>query len=63
MNSAAQQGNEDTLRLLFAMLLPPVAVYREYGLSAAFWTNLSLTCLGFFPGVIHAAFAVLKKMT
>ncbi len=63
VKTAAQQGNEDTLRLYLAMLLPPLAVYRDYGLKSEFWANLALTCIGIYPGVIHAVFAVLKKMS
>ncbi len=31
-------------------VVPPVEVYREYGLSKTFFLNVTLTCLGLFPG-------------
>ncbi len=59
---AAHRANDDTLRLMLAMLLPPVEVYREYGLSKTFFLNVALTCLGIFPGVMHAVFVLLYRL-
>ena len=42
------------LKIILAILLPPLAVALEYGLGGKFLLNLLLTILGYIPGVIHA---------
>ena len=49
------------LRILLAILLPPVGVFLEVGLGTHFWINVVLTLLGYVPGIIHAVYVVLKK--
>jgi uncharacterized membrane protein YqaE (UPF0057 family) len=44
----------DAVRILCAVLLPPVAVYLTAGIGRQFWLNLVLTLLGFLPGMVHA---------
>jgi uncharacterized membrane protein YqaE (UPF0057 family) len=44
----------DAVRILCAILLPPLAVYLTAGVGKQFWLNLGLTLLGFFPGMVHA---------
>lgn len=44
----------EMIRILSAILLPPVAIFRERGFGRVFSLNLALTALGFFPGVFHA---------
>ena len=51
----------DPLKLLLAILLPPVGVFLEVGLGTHFWINVVLTLLGYVPGIIHAVYVVLKK--
>jgi uncharacterized membrane protein YqaE (UPF0057 family) len=48
------------LRIVAAILLPPLAVFLTSGLSLAFLINLGLTVLGWVPGIIHALWVVLK---
>ncbi|MEC9261584.1 MAG: YqaE/Pmp3 family membrane protein [Pseudomonadota bacterium] len=48
------------LMALLAVLLPPLAVYLNAGLSRQFWINLLLTMLGFVPGVVHALYVVIS---
>ena len=50
----------DIVRIIFAILLPPVGVFLEVGLSGQFWLNLLLTLLGYVPGIIHALYVILK---
>lgn len=54
-------GNESTLlKVILAILLPPLAVFMNSGLSTQFWLNLVLTIVGFWVvGVIHALIVVL----
>ena len=41
------------LLIIITILLPPLGVFLEHGLSTTFWINLVLTILGYIPGVIH----------
>jgi uncharacterized membrane protein YqaE (UPF0057 family) len=50
----------DPLKIILAILLPPVGVFSEVGLSGHFWLNLLLTLLGYVPGIIHALYVILK---
>lgn len=50
----------DPVKILFAVLLPPVGVFLEVGLTGHFWLNLLLTLLGYVPGIIHALYVILK---
>ncbi len=48
------------LKVILAILLPPLAVYMAAGLLTQFWLNLVLTILGFWiVGVIHALIVIL----
>ncbi len=48
----------DLLRILLAILLPPVGVFTQVGLGLHFWINILLTLLGYIPGIIHAVFVI-----
>jgi uncharacterized membrane protein YqaE (UPF0057 family) len=50
----------DLIKILFAVLLPPLGVFLEVGLTKHFWINILLTLLGFLPGVIHAVYVIAK---
>lgn len=51
----------DLIRLIFAIILPPVGVFLQVGFSGAFWLNILLTLLGYVPGIIHAVYIILKR--
>ncbi|MEO0406803.1 MAG: YqaE/Pmp3 family membrane protein [Cyanobacteria bacterium P01_A01_bin.135] len=51
----------DIIRLIFAVILPPVGVFMQVGLTAQFWINVLLTLLGYIPGIIHAVWVILKR--
>lgn len=51
----------DLIKILFAVLLPPLGVAMEVGLTKQFWINVLLTLLGFLPGIIHAVYIIAKK--
>lgn len=40
----------DIVKVIFAFLLPPIAVLAEEGLGADFVINICLTILGWIPG-------------
>ncbi|MHC4293845.1 MAG: YqaE/Pmp3 family membrane protein [Planctomycetota bacterium] len=47
------------LKIILAILLPPVAAYLQVGCTTHLWINIVLTILGGIPGVIHALWLVL----
>ena len=51
----------DVLRILLAIVLPPLGVFLQVGLGLHFWLNILLTVLGYVPGIIHAIWIILKR--
>ncbi|WP_417450729.1 YqaE/Pmp3 family membrane protein [Kordiimonas sp.] len=51
----------DILRIIIAILLPPLGVFLQVGIGAQFWINILLTILGYFPGIIHAIYIIAKR--
>ena len=49
------------LRILLAILLPPVGVLLTVGFGLQFWINILLTILGFFPGMVHALWIISRR--
>lgn len=48
------------LRILLAILLPPLGVLLTVGLGKHFWINLLLTILGYVPGIVHAVWLITR---
>ncbi|QDU75904.1 Proteolipid membrane potential modulator [Bremerella volcania] len=55
------EGTADVIRILLAIVLPPVGVFFEVGLGLHFWLNILLTLFGYIPGIIHAVWVILRK--
>ena len=51
----------DPIKIVLAIILPPVGVFTEVGATKHFWINIILTILGYVPGIIHALYVILKK--
>lgn len=51
----------DIVRLILAILLPPLGVFLQVGLTLQFWINVLLTLLGYVPGIIHAVWIILRR--
>ncbi|HZW10175.1 MAG TPA: YqaE/Pmp3 family membrane protein [Phycisphaerales bacterium] len=51
----------DLVKIIFAILLPPLGVFLEVGLTKHFWLNILLTILGYLPGIVHAVWVIAKK--
>ena len=51
----------DIIRIIIAILLPPLGVFLQVVFAGAFWLNILLTLLGYFPGVIHAVYIIAKR--
>ena len=51
----------DVLRILLAILLPPLGVFLQVGLGLHFWLNIVLTLFGYVPGIIHAIWVIVTR--
>lgn len=49
------------VRVLLAILLPPVGVFLTVGLGGQFWLNILLTILGYIPGIVHAVWIIARR--
>jgi uncharacterized membrane protein YqaE (UPF0057 family) len=47
------------VKIILAIILPPVAAYLQVGFTTHLWINIILTILGGIPGMIHALWLVL----
>ncbi|MHA1951583.1 MAG: YqaE/Pmp3 family membrane protein [Candidatus Thorarchaeota archaeon] len=55
--------NNDLLRVIVSILIPPVGVFCQEGLGAHFWINLvlTLTGIGYPIALIHALWVILRS--
>ncbi len=51
----------DLLRILCALLLPPLGVFLKVGIGKDFWINIVLTLLGYIPGIVHAVWVIARE--
>lgn len=51
----------DVLRIVLAILLPPLGVFLQVGIGPQFWINILLTLLGYIPGIVHAVWIIAKR--
>lgn len=51
----------DVFRIIVAVILPPLGVFLQVGLSGQFFLNILLTFLGFIPGIIHAVWIITRR--
>lgn len=51
----------DILKIVAAIVLPPLGVFLTMGVGQALIINILLTLLGWIPGVIHALWVISKK--
>lgn len=51
----------DIVKIIFAIILPPLGVFLEVGITKHFWINILLTILGFIPGIVHAVWVIAEK--
>jgi uncharacterized membrane protein YqaE (UPF0057 family) len=57
---AKKEAYMDLLRIIIAILLPPLGVFLQVGIGKQFWINILLTILGYIPGIIHAVWVIAK---
>ena len=51
------------LKVILAIIFPPIAAFLQVGATKHFWINIILTLLCGVPGVIHALWLVLSDQT
>jgi uncharacterized membrane protein YqaE (UPF0057 family) len=51
----------DLLRIIAAVILPPLGAFLEVGLTRQFWINILLTLLGYVPGIVHAVYIIARR--
>ena len=51
----------DLLRIIAAILLPPLGVFLQVGFGGHFWLNILLTLLGYIPGINHAVWIIARR--
>jgi len=49
------------LRVILAVLLPPLGVFLKVGLGLHFWLSIVLTLLGYIPGLVHAIWIIARE--
>ena len=49
------------VRIILAILLPPVGVFLTVGLGLHFWINILLTIFGYIPGIVHAIWIISSR--
>jgi uncharacterized membrane protein YqaE (UPF0057 family) len=47
------------LKIILAIILPPVAAFLQVGFTTHFWINIVLSLLFVIPGILHALWLVL----
>lgn len=51
----------DLIKIILSIIIPPVGVFLEVGLTGHFWLNILLTLLGYIPGLVHAIWIIARK--
>ncbi len=51
----------DLVRIIIAIILPPLGVFLTVGIKGAFWLNILLSLLGYVPGIVHAVWVIAKR--
>lgn len=48
----------DIVRIILAIIFPPLGIFLQVGLTFHFWINIVLTLLGYIPGIVHAVYII-----
>lgn len=51
----------DIIRIILAVILPPLGVFAQVGIGKHFWLNILLTLLGYIPGIVHAVWIIARE--
>ncbi|WP_246152499.1 YqaE/Pmp3 family membrane protein [Sphingomonas montanisoli] len=52
-------GSPGIVTLIAAILLPPLGIFLDRGITPAFWLGVVLTIIGWLPGVLFAVLLLL----
>jgi uncharacterized membrane protein YqaE (UPF0057 family) len=63
IRSKQRNGNclMNVIRIILALLIPPLAAFLTVGIGLHFWLNILLTIFFWVPGMIHALWLVVKN--
>jgi uncharacterized membrane protein YqaE (UPF0057 family) len=61
VNTTVEPLMSNLIRILLAILLPPVGVFFTVGLGGQFWLNILLTIFGYIPGIVHAVWIIARR--
>ncbi len=53
-------NNMNLLRIVLAIVLPPLGIFMTVGVGPTLLINILLTLLGWLPGSIHALWVIVK---
>jgi len=51
----------EIIRIIISVLIPPIGAFLTVGLGIQFWVNLLLTILGYFPGLVHVIWLLVRN--
>jgi uncharacterized membrane protein YqaE (UPF0057 family) len=51
----------DIIRIILSVIIPPIGVLLQVGLTGHFFLNILLTLLGYIPGLIHAVWIIARR--
>ncbi len=51
----------DIIRIILFVIIPPIGVLLQVGLTGHFFLNILLTLLGYIPGLIHAIWIIARR--
>ncbi len=51
----------ELIKIIIAIVLPPLGVFLQVGIGKHFWLNILLTILGYLPGIVHAIWVIAKN--
>lgn len=55
------EDDMELIKIICAIILPPLGAFLQVGIGKHFWINILLTLLGYIPGIVHAVWVVAKK--
>lgn len=60
-NNTKRKNQMELLKIILAVILPPLGVFLQVGVGKHFWLNIVLTILGYIPGIVHAVWVIAKN--
>jgi uncharacterized membrane protein YqaE (UPF0057 family) len=60
LEKSQRLNNMNLLRIVLAILLPPLGIFMTVGVGPTLLINILLTLLGWLPGSIHALWVIVK---